>query len=415
MAMWRQIRILRNSRLLQILALLVPQGFIITLNGIAAPWMLKDFGLSASQLARLFAWIAISGVGALLLTRLFDVVGRGRVLSWSLLVSSASALGAALSRTVLPFALFEIALLAATGAIVAGAPVVIAEVLAASDRAAGQGWGGIALGAGAGACMFAMPVLLRLGMSWRGLLLLAALPIVAVPWMLTKSWQSQFWLPVEHESAIRSEAAAGLIRAPHLRRALTFMVSNIFSSVAIATAKSWSYFHCVSNVGLTPGLSSAILILSGGIAIAGFPIGASLCERIGRVGTVAIFATLIALSLMFSFWGPPRGYTHSILWLLVGFSVFGFAMNAATVGGTAAATELFPTGLRATAAGAIAVAGTIGRISGQSLVAILAPRTGGVSFVVGLLGLSAIGTSVLFMALIDESRGLVIENTAASI
>ncbi|HUA34655.1 MAG TPA: MFS transporter [Candidatus Binataceae bacterium] len=415
MAMSPQIRILKNLRLLQILALLVPQGFIITLNGIAAPWMLKDFNLSASQLARVFACIAISGVGALLLTRLFDVVGRGRVLSWSLFVSAAGAIGAALSRTVLPFALFEIALLAATGAIVAGAPVVIAEVLAAPERAAGQAWGGIALGAGAGACMFAMPILLRLGLSWRFLLWLAALPIVAVPWMLTESWQSQFWLPIEHGSVMPRESAASLIRPPHRQRALTFMISNIFSSVAIATAKSWSYFHCVSNVGLTPGVSSAILILSGGIALAGFPIGASLCERIGRVGTVAIFATLVALSLAFSFWGPPRNYIHSFLWLLAGFSVFGLAMNATTVGGTTAATELFPTGMRATAAGAIAIAGTVGRVAGQSLVALLAARIGGVSFVVGLLGLSAIGTSILFIAFVDESRGLALESATAAI
>jgi len=56
--------------------------------------------------------------------------------------------------------------------------------------------------------------------------------------------------------------------------------------------------------------------------------------------------------------------------------------------------------------GCTVFAGAIGQVTGQSIVAALAPRLGGVSNVVGYLGLLAIGVSILYGFLIDESRGL---------
>ena len=59
--------------------------------------------------------------------------------------------------------------------------------------------------------------------------------------------------------------------------------------------------------------------------------------------------------------------------------------------------------------GCIVFAGAIGQVTGQTIVAALAPRLGGVSNVVGYLGLLALGVSILYGFLIDESRGLALE------
>ena len=59
--------------------------------------------------------------------------------------------------------------------------------------------------------------------------------------------------------------------------------------------------------------------------------------------------------------------------------------------------------------GCIVFAGAIGQVAGQSIVAALAPQFGGVSNVVGYLGLLALGVSILYGFLIDESRGLALE------
>lgn len=150
-----------------------------------------------------------------------------------------------------------------------------------------------------------------------------------------------------------------------------------------------------------------MLLIAGGIALAGYPIGAASSERFGRVPTVSGFAILLALSTMWSFWGPPSNFRELVLWLGMGVAAFGLATNATNVGANSSATELLPSGLRTTMIGCTVLAGAMG--SGKSIIASLAPRLGGVSNVIGYLGLLAIGVSILFGFLIDESRGMTLE------
>jgi MFS family permease len=121
---------------------------------------------------------------------------------------------------------------------------------------------------------------------------------------------------------------------------------------------------------------------------------------------------LLAFGTVWSFWGPPANFRYPILWLGIGVGAFGVATNATSVGTTSSATELIPSGLRTTMIGSMVFAGAIGQLTGQSIVAALAPRLGGVSNVVGYLGLLAIGVSILYGFLIDESRGLQLEEIA---
>src|SRR5260370_1393042 len=80
------------------LAMLALQAFALTVNSVAAPWIMESFRLNQSSLARLFAVISVSAIGALILTRLFDVIGRGRMLRWWAIPTSLGAIGASLSH-----------------------------------------------------------------------------------------------------------------------------------------------------------------------------------------------------------------------------------------------------------------------------------------------------------------------------
>ena len=60
--------------------MLAIQAFAATINVVAAPWIMQSFHLNPASLARLFAVISVSAIGALIMTRLFDVIGRRRVL-----------------------------------------------------------------------------------------------------------------------------------------------------------------------------------------------------------------------------------------------------------------------------------------------------------------------------------------------
>src|SRR6266478_2801402 len=95
------------------LAMLGLQAFALTVNSVAAPWIMQSFDLNQASLARLFAVISVSAIGALIMTRLFDVIGRRRVLRWCAVATSLGAIGAALSHTLVAFTLCEFILNAA--------------------------------------------------------------------------------------------------------------------------------------------------------------------------------------------------------------------------------------------------------------------------------------------------------------
>src|SRR5882757_3475062 len=63
-------------------AMLWYQGFTMAINGIGAPWIAKSFALSESGIAKMYAWISVSAIGALILSRCADRLGRRRVLMW---------------------------------------------------------------------------------------------------------------------------------------------------------------------------------------------------------------------------------------------------------------------------------------------------------------------------------------------
>jgi MFS family permease len=409
MMRWLGLRLLRDMRLAAILALLVPQGFAVTINGIAAPWMMQSFGLRPAGLARMFALVSLSAAGAFMLGRMFDSLGRGRVLRWCVIGGAVSAAAAALSGALVPFVIFDTALVATASAIVAGAPVVIAEVLDPSDRATGQGLGGLALGAGAGLCIVLMPALRHLALSWRWMLWIAGLPLLAAPWLLRGDWDKQFWRPGDERDPASSSLSGALFRGIHGRRIAVLMTSSVCSTAAISASRNWGYFHSISDAGLSPEMASGAFLFAGVTALSGFPLGAMACDRVGRVWTVAGFGALVALAMLFCFLGPPGGYRWPVLWLAAGFAVLGAATNGLIVGGTAAATELFPTPVRATAVAYIALAGAAGSIAGQALVAAMAAHVTRVATVVAMMGVGALASSALFLGFVDESRGLSLE------
>jgi MFS family permease len=398
---------------LWMLAMLGFQAFALTINGVAAPWIMQRFHLNQASLARLFAVISVSAIGALILTRMFDVIGRRRMLRWCAVASSFGAIGAALSHGLIAFTLCEVILNAAASAAIAAGIVVIAEKLPAPERAAGQSVAGIALRVGSGFTVALMPLLAYGAYSWRWLLLLAATANLGL--RLVDRAHDEL-VESQHPAMNRDHAGnalSDLMRPRYRRHAITFVVSALLSSIAITSSKSWIYFHAVSTVGSAPAAASVMLLIAGGLALIGYPLGAASSERFGRVPTVCGFAMLLAFGTVWSFWGPPANFRYPILWLGIGVGAFGVATNATSVGTTSSATELIPSGLRTTMIGSMVFAGAIGQLTGQSIVAALAPRLGGVSNVVGYLGLVAIGVSILYGFLIDESRGLALAEIAA--
>ncbi|MGH7864264.1 MAG: MFS transporter, partial [Candidatus Binataceae bacterium] len=328
--------------------LLLYQGFTMSILGIASPWISRSFALDQSGIARVFAWISISSLGALALSRLVDRLGRRRVLLWSLGVMPFCAVGAAASTNLAAFIFFQILIYAFIGAAVAGSIVMFSEELPVDRRAKGQSYGGMAIGLGGGICVMLMPLLDATGYSWRWLLVLDGAGILLLPIVARGLPESRRWVRAAADGIATRTHFYDIFHPLYRRRAVTLIICSFLTTVAATATNSWTYFHAVTVVGLSAATASTVVMVGGGVAMLGFPIGAWSAERFGRVRTVVALALVVLSGALAFYWGPPPGFAWPALAVGGAFCWLAIASNASSVAGNAAVTELFPTALRGT-------------------------------------------------------------------
>ncbi len=403
----------KNRRMAHSIArVLAFQGFTMSINGIGSPWIAKSFHLGESGIAGLFAWISLSAIGALGLSRMIDRVGRRRMVLVCMAGTSVTALAAALSTNIAAFALCEIALYAFLGATIAGCIVILAEELAIADRAWGQSLGGLGMGLGGGLCLIAMPMVASRH-SWRWMLVLAsAMGVAALRRAARVIPESGRW---QRAAATGTTSASSFFDAfgkIYRRRAVTVLLCSLLANIAGIAGSSWGYFHLVSVVKLAPSAASALMLVGGGVGMLGFPLAARNCERYGRIPTIFVAALMTSLGALGFYWGPPAHFGLRLLWIGVTYCCFTAGLSAGQVGGNSLATELFPTAIRGAMMGWFALIGAVAAVSAQTLIAILAARLGGLSIVVGYLTLLAIPNAIIVALFLPETRGLSLEAAA---
>ncbi|MBI3782346.1 MAG: MFS transporter [Deltaproteobacteria bacterium] len=388
------------------------QGYMTAINGIASPWIAAGFGLGESGIARLYAWISLSAVGALVISRYADRVGRRRVLLSCMTATPLLALGAALSTNVVAFTIFDIAVYACATATISSSVVLIAEGLPIELRAKGQSYGGLALGLGGGICVVLVPILSDHEQSWRWLLFLAGSGILLIPYMRRAIPESARWQHAAASGATKAGRFYDMFAPAYRGRAIPVLLCSLLSMTAVTAVTSWGYFHAVSVNKLSPAAASLMTIIGGGLSFAGLAGGAWSAERFGRVPTVSAAGVLLASGGLFFYWGPPQAMSLPAVWLGAGFGWFMIAVNAWMVAGNSAATELFPTALRSTMLGWLALVQAIASVTCQAVIALTAEAAGGLSVVVGYIALLAVPSAILFALTIEETRGLSLEAAA---
>ena len=404
---------LKNRRLAHSIArVLAFEGFTMSINGIGSPWIAKSFHLGESGIAGLFAWISLSAIGALGLSRMIDRLGRRRMVLVCMAGTSVSALAAAFSTNIAAFAVCEIALYAFIGATVAGCIVILAEELAIAERAWGQSLGGLGMGLGSGLCLIVMPMVASRH-SWRWVLVLASAIGVAALWRAARVIpESGRWQRAAASGTTSASSFYDAFGQLYRRRAITILVCALLANIAGIAGSSWAYFHLVSVVGLTPGAASVLMLLGGGVGMLGFPLAARSCERYGRIPTIFVAALMTGLGALAFYWGPPAHLGLRWLWIGITYCCFTAGLSAGQVGGNSLATELFPTAIRGAMMGWFALVGAAAAVSAQTLIAVLAARLGGLSIVVGYLSLLAIPNAIIVALFLPETRGLSLEAAA---
>ncbi len=398
-----------RATMLALLAMLFYQGFAVSIDAIAATWIGKSFNLDGAGIARLFAWISVSSLGALALSRMIDRFGRRRMILWCIAAMPLCSLASAAATNLIVFTSFQIALFAFVGAAGAGCIVMLSEELPIARRAQGQSFGGLAASIGAGVCVFLMPIFVAYGWSWRWMFVISAAGIAMLPAMARLLPESERWERSDAAGHTSRTNFYDVFQPLYRKRSITMILCSLAAAISTTAANAFGYYHAVSVVGLSAAATSTMTIVAGGIALAGFPLGAWTAERFGRVPTVVSFGILITAGHLWFYWGPPTHFAWPLMWLATGYFWFNLCDNGATVASNAAATELFPTALRGTMIGWFALVGAIGAILSNAAVAMLANAVGGLSIVVGALSIVGIPAAILFGMVIEETRGLTLE------
>jgi putative MFS transporter len=198
-------------------------------------------------------------------------------------------------------------------------------------------------------------------------------------------------------------AIAELLRR-HPRRALAIAAIGLLSSAGIQPSFQFISEFLQSERGWEPGAFATLTVVFGGFAIIGNPLAGWLGDRYGRRLVAAAVLVLFPFAALAFFAGPAR-------WVALPWTAMVFLSMANTVCVRTLATELFPTSLRGTGAGSLALLETVGVGTGLLLYAAAATAFGSQEVALPLVSLACVGAA-LSMLLVPETAGRELEEVA---
>lgn len=364
-------------------------------------------GLSGTVLGIGLSLIRLASLVSLPLAGLADRLGRRRIL----LLCCAAGLALTAAASAAPsfwwfVAAFAIArpLLSATNAV---AGVVAAEETRSNDRAYAIALITAGYGLGAG-----LTALLRgIGdgaVGFRLLFLLALVPLVLVPLVgrlleepdrFTRAQQS-----APGVEAPRRRLLLDVLR-PETRRRLIVLAALTFSISAVSSPLVGYLFVYGENIlQMSPATIAIAVFAAGPIGALGLLAGRWSADALGRRITGGVAQALVAVAAVITYSGSPAAVVGGYL-----LNIFVASMYAPATG--ALSTELFPTSVRATAAGWLTAAGVLGAVTGLLGFGILVDVLDGFATAALVLAVPVLLASGLF-ALLPETRGQELEESA---
>jgi MFS family permease len=405
--------------------------------GIAATLIKQQWHLDSGQLALLNAtMLAAAVLGALVLGRVADLVGRKRVYWLVASVMVVGALGSALAPSFWILIVFRFVLGLGVGGDYPVSAVLMSEYANRRDRGklVGLVFSAQALGLIVGP-LIALALLgggVSDGAAWRILLGLGAVPAAAVVYLrrtMPESPRYQSQVQGRHETAVAglSEFSQGAVIAeprPAIRHHMglrAFLTNRRWLVTLAGTAGCWFlldyayYGNTISTpqiIGLiSPHASqtATIAIQLAIFAVAAVPGYLLAIARMDRIGHRRLQLTgFLVMGACFAVIGLVPGMTTAVVpFLLVyGISYF-FAEFGPNVTTFVLPGELFPTRLRATGHGVSAGVGKLGAFIGVFLFPVLQHALGLRGTLLLTAGVSALGA--LLTLVLPEPAGRTLE------
>lgn len=339
------------------------------------------------QVVRIAIGVGLMGsaIGGLGFSQLGDRIGRVRTLGWSVILYSVATAGMALAPSAGWLMGFRFLAGIGTGGEWSVGFALITEVWSRASRGA---LGGVI------SAMFNLGTFLAIGffqsgLDWRWSFGAMVLPALGVGWLRRRVPESPVWLALQ-EARARGEVnpqVAGSLRVPVVAVFRGRLLGVVLKFTAIFALTNFAFYtfstifinylqEGTANGGL--GLSAAaqapfqIVLNLGGMA--GGLIAGALSDRLGRRGTVALFAAIGAGGYGLLYLLVHGGGAHAGLYAV--FATICVSFGIGSVLGSLAS-EAFPTHFRSTGPGVSQNIGKgVGGVLGPVMGGLLLPKLG---------------------------------------
>ncbi len=402
----------RHMRLIGLVGIATLLGaYDLNIFGLAAKQVLEEFGKPETATGTTIAIFRLGVFGALILCLFADVIGRRKLLLFTILGMALSTLATAFAPNYESFvaAQFMVRVFAYTEDMLC--IVVIAEEFEERTR----GWAISVLGAlsaiGGGVAVIVFAMVNLLPFDWRAIYFIGAVPLLLLAWLRRGLPETRRFQEVQaardrrHTMADAWRPFADLIKSYPGRIGLVIAMVVPFSIGAAPTLALMPTF--LQNYhGFSPGAVSAAILGTGIVGMVLAMWTGRLSDSIGRRPIMAIWliATIAAFAAL---------YTSAIPAVLIVAILFGvFGLVAVGIQIEAIGAELFPTASRATAAAIRYIFAIITGAVGLGLHgATLAPAYGFAEAV--LLLMLPMPLTLVALYFIPETAGRSLEETSA--
>ncbi len=271
--------------------------------------------------------------------------------------------------------------------------VILAEELSPHVRALGIGIYALAGAMGTGLGLILLPVAERNDDAYRLLFGLTCLGLLALPLLRRFLRESRAYVQYSKPVTFRTALAAGLGKHFWPLAGMAFFIAA-FSSPAF----DFVLERLIDDLSWETGPARFLLIVFSGLGSTGLIIGGRLADTVGRRRT-SVVAMVLGVA------GGIAFYTQSSGWVLApAILIASFGATMLTPAFAAHRSELFPTRVRATAAGWVTNVAILGSISGFSIGALLVDDIG-LSATISFLGAGVVIAMFLVLRL-PETRGM---------
>lgn len=278
-------------------------------------------------------------------------------------------------------------------AVAALAIVILAEELTPRVRALGLGIYALMGAAGSGIGLALLPMAENTEQSWRTLFALTGVGLLALPVLYRFLGESRAYIQYERKVTFRTALRSGLGR--HF---WPFALISFFIAAFSAPATSFVMERMVDNLQWETGPARFLLMVFSGLGAIGVIVGGRMADAVGRKRT-----TIVAM--MLGLVGGVGFYTLNSGWALapaIFVATLGLGMITPSI--AAHRSELFPTRVRATAAGWITNIAIGGSIAGFVVGAFVVDRIGLSATITALA--AGLVIAMILVTRLPETRGM---------